>query len=101
MARVVVITAARLSAGRARQREKCPRARRPIKPGALYAALASADDGSAEDTDTTRSPRRRARHARLGSVPRPHRVRRLLPRCDARCASAADANCWRRDSPGR
>src|ERR1022692_3299634 len=66
--------------GAARQREKCPRARRPIKPGALYAALASADDGSAEDTDTTRSPRRRARHARLGSVPRPHRVRRLLPR---------------------
>jgi hypothetical protein len=42
MARVVVITAARLSAGRARQREKCPRARRPIEPGELHAVAASA-----------------------------------------------------------
>ena len=61
MARVVVITAARLSAGRARQREKCPRARRPIEPGELHAVLASTGDAKAE---------RPALRAHLGAVVR-------------------------------
>ena len=48
-----------------------------IEPGALYAALASAGDGSAEDS-TTPSSRRRARHARLGAAPRHRAPRRAM-----------------------
>src|ERR1039458_1198420 len=94
MARVVVITAARLSAGRGRPGEKSPRAPRPLEPRELHAVLASAGDGQADHRRVlTTAPRaisgyrwHSARHSRLSAAPRRHRVRRLLAR---RCGDAA------------
>src|ERR1039458_8868356 len=94
LARIVVITAAQLSAKRARMREERPRGWRPIEPGEPHAVLASAGDGQADHRRVlTTAPRAisgsrwpSARHSRLSAAPRPHRVRRLLAR---RCGDAA------------
>src|ERR1039458_1959630 len=90
LARIIVITAAQLSAKRARMREERPRGWRPIEPGEPHAVLASAGDGPADHRRVlTTAPRaisgyrwHSARHSRLSAAPPPPPVRRALA---ARC----------------